>query len=342
GDFDDRVALDDSAFDGNFETAPYVERHGEEFHLALLGGEFSWGDVIEVSGDGDTVFDAGEVWHIRAAWFHRAHGFEPFSFMQGGAVAGEYAPVSDLQFRHDPTADLTTISLVFPLTNVGAGLMSGQPPEPLNFDPSDQASVLEGLADLVISAQFFPPPHQDPEEALIYEWYDENATDFLEPGDWRVTALLGSSYTAPDPAGVYFVWSDAYPDAIRGDVDGSGEISDDDKVALAGYIAAQDGSDGTVDGVVTLLDFAADFSVFDLNHDGLVDPVDLMLVSARGDCDDDGDVDLADYQKLQVCFTGDGGAFVPGPCSLADLDADNDVDRGDFEWFANVLTGAED
>ena len=46
--FADRVALDGSDFDDNFLTPPFVERHGEEFHLALLGGQFRPGDSIQM------------------------------------------------------------------------------------------------------------------------------------------------------------------------------------------------------------------------------------------------------------------------------------------------------
>ncbi|UCE61800.1 MAG: hypothetical protein JSU63_08645, partial [Phycisphaerales bacterium] len=100
--FLDRVALDGSAFDDDFLTPPFVERHGEEFHLALIGGQFGAGDIVEVAGDDDGIFEEGETWNIRGPFFHRAHGYELFSFVEGGRYPGEYAPDADLQFRHDP------------------------------------------------------------------------------------------------------------------------------------------------------------------------------------------------------------------------------------------------
>lgn len=338
--YDGRVAEDASAFDGDFLTEPYVERHGEEFHIALLGGQFFSSDVVEIAGDGDGVFEAGETWDITAPWFHRAHGFEPFSLAKGGPANGEYAPDSVIRFRHDPVADTTRLSLVFPLTNEAAALIHGEPPEPLNHNPTDQASVLEALSDLVDSAEFLDMfPTGLPEEAIIIDWKDKDPEEFLSPAEWRVTALVGSTYIAPDPAGVFFVWTDANPDVLRGDVDGENGLDADDVEEIVDFIAEHDADDGSSDGAVTLVDFAVDFSVFDVNHNGIVNYIDVMLVSLPGDHDDDGDVDFADFQAFQVCFSGTGVTFDEPACALADLDADGDVDLGDFKRFQLAITG---
>ena len=79
-------------------------------------------------------------------------------------------------------------------------------------------------------------------------------------------------------------------------------------------------------------------SVFDVNQDGIVGPVDVMLVSPVGDGDLDGDVDLADYAVWQLCHGASGAPLSP-PCALADLDSDRDVDLPDFLWFSNALSG---
>ena len=73
--FEHRIAKSADAFDGDFQTMPYVERQGEEFHLALLGGQFDASGVDVVAGDADLKFEAGEIWNITGTWFHRAHGF---------------------------------------------------------------------------------------------------------------------------------------------------------------------------------------------------------------------------------------------------------------------------
>jgi len=340
--FWDRAAVDGSAFDGDFLTPPFVERHGEEFHLVLLGWQFDHTDISEVAGDGDGTFDEGETWNISGPFFHRAHGYEEFSSVEGGSQPGEYAPLCDLQFRHDLIEGVTFVSLVFPLTNVGAGLMREEDPEPLNRDPTDQASVLEALEDLQLSAlflEFFPTGR--PEEDIIMGWAERDPADYLDPTEWSVTALLGTSYTQPHPAGVFFVWTDAYPNVIRGDVDGSGGWSGRDAELIAEHIESHDGADGIMDGEVKILDFATGFSIYDMNYDGVVDELDAAWSGTRGDTDHDGDVDIADFASLQACFESGARAGQPF-CTAIDLTDDDRVDLLDHGLFAGLLTGPVD
>jgi hypothetical protein len=332
--YHDRVAERASDFDGDFMTEPYVERHGEEFHLALLGGHFEDVDIQEHAGNGNLRFEADETWTVDGYWFHRAHGFEPFSLVAGGTVPGEYAPTCTLRFSHDSTVDCTRISLVFPLTNGGAAAQQGMPPEPMNFDPTDQASVNEALRDLVVSAGVVDMyPTGMPEEMLILPWKDKTPGMYLNARDWRVTALLGTTYTAP---GDFFVWTDAFPNPVRGDVDGEHGADCDDIQEIEHEIDEHDADDGTVDGRVELSNFAEDFSVLDINHDGVIDPTDVALVSMVGDCDGDDDVDLADFAVLQTCYSA---TELPGDCHLVDLNADQEVNAEDATWFLNILTG---
>lgn len=63
-----------------------------------------------------------------------------------------------------------------------------------------------------------------------------------------------------------------------------------------------------------------------------------------GDWDDDGDLDLFDFQALQSCFSGSvtsGGFEVPSTeCRrVFDYNSDSDVDRLDFGVFQSVYTG---
>ena len=274
--FDNRVALNRNAFDQDFNTPPFVERHGEEFHLAFLGEIVANGSITVIDGDGDSEFEAGETWLLEGEFFHRAHGYEPFSFVQGGQSPGQYAPVCSLRFKHALESRETQISLVFPLTNVGAGLAGNEVPEAHNADPSDQASILEALEDLEESALFLRMfPTGIPEEELIWSWAFQNPSEQLDAEKWGVTALLGTSYTQPDPSGLYFVWTDVFPDVVLGDVDGDGEQEDDDDVLIADFIGLEDGSDGMIDGRVVLADFASDFSVYDINYDGVIDALDM-------------------------------------------------------------------
>ncbi len=338
--FRDRVALDGTAFDHEFLTPPFVERHGEEFHLALLGGQFSTGDREEIIGDGDGIFENGETWNIKGPFFHRAHGYEPFSFIKGGPYAGVYAPDVDLQFRHDRVDNVTYLSLVFPVTNVGAGLMYDEPPEPVNRDPSDHASVYEALLDLQLSALMLEIlPTGLPEEDIIAGWAEHDPIDHLDPGAWSITAILGGSYTLPHPTDVHFLWTDIYPNVVPGDVDGSGARDGRDAQLIGEHIAQEDPLDGVVDGIATIIAFATDFSVYDVNYDGVVDAMDLASLDPDGDSDQDGDVDLEDFADFQRCF-GSTGSPIP-LCDPLDLVRDQQVDLEDIAAFHARFSGPQ-
>ena len=86
-----------------------------------------------------------------------------------------------------------------------------------------------------------------------------------------------------------------------------------------------------------ILDFAADFSVYDINYDGVVSDQDIAPILGDGDNDRDGDVDLADVAGFQRCFSrpGVGGTF----CAPVDLTGDDRVDRHDVRAFFGSLTG---
>jgi len=334
--FDNRVAKDAGAFDGDFLTPPYVERHGEEFHLALLGDQFAPSDIVVVQGNADLAFEAGETWNITGTWFHRAHGFEPFSFAYGGARPGEYAPACVLQFAHHIVDDTTTLSLVFPLTNPAAAALTGATPEPNNHNSSDQSSINEALQDLVESANFIVGfPTGEPEEQLILGWANAGPGSFLQPADWRPTVLLGVSYAVP---GYGFVWTDAWPNVLRGNVNGENGVSHDDVDEILDCIESRDADDGAIDGAVVIAMFPVDFNNHDVNHDGRVDTLDSWLASVVGDWDGDGDVDLADFAGIQVCQGWTAGSG-PMACGLADLNADGSVSLADFVWWQNVATG---
>lgn len=278
--FVDRFALDASAFDHDLGTAPYVDRSGEEFHIALIGAPFE--NIIKKKGNPNDLFQAGETWIVEGRFFHRAHGYEPFSFAcccQGGD--GHYLPRAQLQFAHEVLSNVTTVSLVFPLTNAASAAMRGEGWVELNDgDACNQSSVLEALDDLVFSTANAPSSwRNDPDFPIIAAWEFKLAQECLNPLKWDATALLATSYTSPDPDGAELVWTDLLPDAVNGDVNGNGAVDEADRGAILDFIAANDGQpgideDGQRDGDVDLIDFGPNFSVFDVNYDGLVDPED--------------------------------------------------------------------
>ena len=68
----------------------------------------------------------------------------------------------------------------------------------------------------------------------------------------------------------------------------------------------------------------------------------LLSVESRivaSDINADGHVDMADFARLQNCFTGVGGGPVTPACESADLDGNGTVDLDDFEQFQSSLTG---
>jgi hypothetical protein len=335
--FDDRLARRSMELDGDFNSAPYIERSGEEFHWALLGGQFSDLNVTEEAGNGDLVFETGEIWQIEGDWLHRAHGFEPYSLAFGGLIPGEYLLYSIVRFAHDLISDSTTISLIVPMTNAGASYATGNPPEqaePHDSDTSNHTSIAEALDDLVQSADLTHIfPSGDPEEVLIIDWHDREWSEFLDPRDWRITALLGTSYTAP---GVFFIWTDIYPNVERGDIDGESGACAVDRSRIESFISDHDADDGTVDGTVTLANFAADFDVMDVSYDGVVDDLDILMVSPPGDLDVDDDVDMIDVAGFQACQN-----LVSGPleCDLSDINRDLHSDFADVCWLFSTISG---
>ncbi|MGD2108065.1 MAG: IPTL-CTERM sorting domain-containing protein [Phycisphaerae bacterium] len=58
---------------------------------------------------------------------------------------------------------------------------------------------------------------------------------------------------------------------------------------------------------------------------------------APGDLDGDGDVDWDDFDIFVVCFTESGGRIIAG-CEACDLNADEDLDCGDWVLFQQAWT----
>ena len=55
------------------------------------------------------------------------------------------------------------------------------------------------------------------------------------------------------------------------------------------------------------------------------------LYPLRGDADGDDDVDLHDWGDFQRCFNGANGFAVHRDCLVHDFDEDGDVDLDDYE-----------
>jgi hypothetical protein len=337
-----RCARDASAFDSNVTTPPLVDRSGEDFHIALHGWEIT--EVHRTVGT-NMLFGPGDVWLVRGRLFPRARGYERFSFADTNGQPGRYSPIVRLRFAHNVSEDQTTISLVYPLNNQGSAAQANTGiVQPLDGDAANQNSVLEALDDLVFSSSNASSLWRaDPAFVLVAPWEllapapaANSAAQFLHPLSWRITVLVGGSYTAPGNDG-QFVWSDVLPDVRPGDFNGDGSVDWRDRLALHRFIADHDGmagsdSDGDVNCSVGVPNFGPNFSVFDVNYDGVVDDGDVPMLSSSsrvpGDIDGDSDVDLVDFGALQSCL----GVVLSASshCTNADLDLDRQVDGRDL------------
>ncbi len=334
----DRFARSAEDFDGDCTRGREVEYSGEEFHIAFLGEEYSRHDVVE--GEGDGIFEAGETLDLRGCWLHRAHGFEPFSFACG-SDQGVYDPPSTLRWSHEIDDDQTTVVLVFPLTNRAAAAMRGdQRVERHDCDPFNQASIEEAMADLQLSARYWENRRGDCKR-IIVDWADTDPEDELRARKWEILSLLATSYASREE-GYYFVWTDILPNAEFGNVNGDSSVDMGDFLDIHRFIGKNDGGrrdgDGRVNGEVRISDFAVDFSVFDVDYDGLVGRHDVAVIITPGDLDQDGDVDLIDWGRFVECMTGPGRA-APNECLIVDFDFDGDVDLKDVGSFQSAFTG---
>ena len=66
---------------------------------------------------------------------------------------------------------------------------------------------------------------------------------------------------------------------------------------------------------------------------------DEIVPSGTGDFDGDGDVDLVDFGRLQVCFSGSNGEPIDEACNSGDFDDDGDIDLLDYAAFQAAFTG---
>ncbi len=333
--FKDRIAFDGSAFDGLLETMPLADRSGEEFHVALQGWDIDNIDERKCRSQCDGIFDEGEQWVVHGTMFHRAHAFEGFSF--ACCPGGEYNPEVQIMFEHNKGKDETTISLVYPLSNSGSAAQRGeQNVEGNDGRTTNQNSVHEALDDLTFSTRnALPDWRNDPNFPIIAGWEFEDPDDAMDPEQWRVTLLVGTSYTTFENDAL-FVWTDHFPNIQSGDFDGDGHIDTDDNEQCRQFINDFDGDedvdcDAQIDGGITLCEFGHNFSIYDINYDGFVNHADCACI----DCN----VDLNDFALFQQCYTGEDGGPIQDPCENMDFDTDDDVDMADYIIFFASFAG---
>jgi hypothetical protein len=338
--YGNRYVLYGGDIDNVIGTPPYVERSGEEFHIALLGESIQ--AVIEQAGDGDGVYEPGELWIVRGPLFHRAHCYERFSSAGGD---GLYEPIVDLRWESSPQPGFTFVSLVYPLTNAASALQRNEGVvQPMDGNDDNQNSVFEALSDLHTSVQAIPlmdPRRAHPAFPLIQPWENQNAAAYLEPELWPATLLVGMAYPQQDPSGAVFAWTDCMPGALVGDYNGDARISPADADLLNDFILMADGvpgkdADGIADGRVILVNFGPNFSVHDRNYDGRVDAIDRQMLVIKGDMDGDQDYDPLDVELFVRALVNPANlppTTPPNWLYRADMDSNGVADSRDAQLF---------
>jgi len=342
-----RSAVDAWNNDHNVGTPPFVDRSGEEFHIAFMGERINSVTVlVEKPAGNPAIFEAGETWIIHGDLWHRAHGFEEFVYTCLGRE-GQYMPQVRMRFAHDLTTDRTLISLVYPLTNAAAAaqLGAGTPVEPEDGCDGNQNSISEALGDLQFSATFADPFDRGlPEFQLLAGWEFTSPTACLNAATWSCAACCGTAYTTPQPDGALYIWTDVWPNPRLGDFDGDDKLTTADVTRLYDYIAAYDGDpnyddDGNPTNSSLLLhQYASNFCLYDTNYDGIVSPADALL---GGDMEIDLHVDANDIDDLVLALlnpaaysASHGGV---DPRIRGDLNGDGRLDGADINEFVQLI-----
>ncbi len=351
--FDDRAARFEQEIDANLNTQPFVERSGEEFHIALIDENPSSVDVIfERPGGVVSIFEAGETWWVSGEFFHRAHVYDDLMVMCGSGN-NRYEPELIMQYTHDELSDITTISLVIPKTNAGAARFKSPSQTVQSNDGCDgnQYSIEEAVMDMIVSASvadFFT--RQLPEFQLLAAWEYQSAAPSLDVTNWRVAANLGTAYLPDRVDGAEIIWSDVYPNIINGDVNGDAVVDTDDEAAIGAFIATYDGemfydSDGNdQNGSVALWHFGPYYCVYDVNYDGVVNGSELVADALPGDFNLDGSIDGRDIEAIVTALIDPVAYATAYPTAdllaIGDLNNDEAFDLADVDGFIALLLGS--
>ena len=330
-----RAARFGTQVDFDFATSPQYERSGAEFAMIFCG--CSPLTIISETGDANGKFEPGETWVVEGRFFERFTAFNTASSLFGGSSFGAWDPLVRVRFSHDPAEDVTTVTLVFPLNQTGAGEMAGAAPQPIDFNVGNQTSVAEALSDLINQPSWIAGPLR----TLAIGWKGRAISDGLNVTGWAASAIVGTAYEIQDEAP--FVWTDAGFDIIRADFNGDGYHDSADEAELLAYIAAHDGgagdADGIVNGRVAIDGFGVYFAIYDTNYDGVVSIEDWESATDPGDVNGDTIVDIIDFLDFLAAFSVCEN--MAGPCIVNNVDADFNhdlyVDILDFLDFLDVF-----
>ena len=319
----DRYVVHGSQIDFTFGSPPQYERSGADFSMSFCG--CAPPTVVSQGGDGDGLFEPGETWIVRGRFFERFAGFQSASGFWGGSDFGLWDPLVDIRFSHSVASDTTTITLVFPLTQTGAGLLAGVAAQPIDFNVANQTSLAEAINDLAIQSSSISGAVR----TLSLGWKNAVASDWFEVRKWRATAALATAYVEEQEA--LYAWTDMIY-VTPGDFDGDGLLKTEDRTARDTYVYSTDGgsadADGSANGAVAIPSFGRSFSIYDTNYDGVVNAYDWPPGAADVNADTMVDIlDLLDFLDVFAACEG-----LPGPCLNNDTNADFNLDA-----FVDIL-----
>ncbi|MFM9956912.1 MAG: dockerin type I repeat-containing protein [Phycisphaerales bacterium] len=334
-----RAPISGTFVDSDFFTSPQFERSGADWSLLFCGCE-QITVLAKISGDGDDSFEPNEDWIIGGRFFRRAGGYREGSAAFGGSLLGAYDPVVEARFTHasplpaEP-AGRTRVTLVYPLTMQGAQQLRGVGPiEPPDLNVSNDNCVFEGLIDLVAGAN--SGQLIGPNFVLQSRWAGRNPGAFLNPNQWRPTVIAATAY--PDNRPFPYLYTDVAFGERFGDTTGDALANAVDQADIQSVITNFDGTifddDATANGVVKIQNFGPNFIIHDLDYDGDVDqqdvnnPVYPAPPTCPGDLNADGTVDTMDL----VMFLARFGTTVP-PYTQGDLNGDGAVNTADLTGF---------
>lgn len=330
--FGERALRSIDDIDGNYNLGPQFERSGAEFTLIMCGCFDP--SIVDEDGNEDGKFDAGETWIVEGRFFERMQMIKPWSGVGGGSDLGLYDPIVRLRFEHSIIDNLTTVTFVYALDMTGAAQLAGESLQFSDYDVANHSSIQEALDDLIEVAEGFGGPIQNPAvDDMIDQWDGEHSSEFLNVENWNCNAIFGTAYTSP--ASSLYVWTDVAGSLSEGDFNTDSLVDSIDRDALSNEISLLDGTgadaDGAVNGAVVIPQHPANFSLFDLEYDGVLDSADLArfdsIAPLPGDINSDCFVDTADLGILVGQF---------GSMGSADLNADGIVDTADL----GLLIGA--
>lgn len=326
-----RAARSADDYNAPFGTGRQFQRSGADFAVMFCGC-FPV-TVVQRSGSGDIEFGPGDTWIVRGRFFQRAGGYDEASAAFGGSLPQRYDPLVDLRFSHNPASNRTTVTLIYPLTMLGASMMTGQPEQDPDYNVANHTSIEEALLDIITGATKQLSPCA---QTLASGWIGQTPSSSLDPTRWRSTAIVGTTYPTPQ-AGLY-LWTDVAFAQRFGDLTADGRVTAADALAHDGTIAAMDGGpldrDGLVNGSVVVQNFGPNFHLADLDGNGVIDAGDRFPIYSMtiGDFNGDCRVDGADLSVLLGNFGLDASGQKP---VAGDANGDDRVDAADL----SVLLG---